>query len=186
MARCPHCGESMADGQEHCYACGQHVRTRRAYRHERRINPFVYVGAGLVVLLVLGALLIMRNNAARKQAALAAEAEVLRVKDSTRRASHQWQEMVRVAQNDPEARSLTADLDDIDSRFHSVRTRVAAHPTPLQESIINQQEMELVRLRESIVVLAATDEDKKQEQRDSIEAGKQRLEEMIRELGRTQ
>ncbi len=186
MARCPHCGESMEDGQEHCFACGQHVRTRRAYRHEHRINPFVYVGAGLVVLLVLGALLMMRNNAARKQAVLAAEAEMLRVKDSTRRASYQWQEMVRVAQNDPEARSLTADLNDIDSRFNSVRTRVASYPTPLQKSMISQQQMELARLRESIVVLASADENKKPEQRDSIEAGKRRLEEMTGELGRTQ
>jgi hypothetical protein len=176
----------MAEGQETCYACGQHVRTRRAYRHERRVNPFVYVGAGLVVILVLGGLLIRRNNVAKKQAALAAEAETLRVRDSTRRASHQWQTMLQVARADVEARSLTADLDDIDSRFQSVRVRVASYPSPLQESIISRQEAELARLRESIVILASAAEEKKQAQRDSIEAGKQRLEDLTRELGRTQ
>jgi hypothetical protein len=176
----------MEDGQEHCYACGQHVRTRRAYRHERHVNPLVYVGAGLIVVIVLGALLLMRNNAARKQAALAAEAETQRVQDSTRRASHQWQTMLQVAQNDAEARSLTADLDYIDSRFQSVRTRVASHPNPMQESIISHHEAELARLREAIVVLASADEDRKPEQRDSIEAGKQRLEDLTREMGRIQ
>jgi hypothetical protein len=185
MARCHHCGEPVATGQEYCYACGQKARTR-AYRQEHHVNPFVYVGVGLVVVVVLGSLLLMRANAARKQAALAAEAESLRVQDSTRRASHRWQTMLQVAQNDAEARSLTADLDDIDSRFQSVRMRVASHPSPVQERIISQQEAELARLRESIVVLASADEDKKPEQRDRIQAGKQRLEDLTKELGTTQ
>jgi len=175
----------MADGQEQCYACGQHVRTRRGYRHERHINPLVYVGAGLIVVLVLGALLLMRNNTARKQAAAAAEVEAQRVQDSTRRATHQWQEMVQAAQNDPEAQALTAELDDIDSRFESVRMRVASHPSPPQESIISQHEAELARLRESIVFLVSAEEGEKQAQRDSIEAGKQRLEDLTRQLGTT-
>jgi hypothetical protein len=186
LARCPHCGESIADGQEECYACGQHVRKRRAYQHERHINPLVYVGAGLIVVIVLGALLISRNNTARKQAVLAAEAETQRVQDSTRRASHQWLTMLQVAQDDPEARSLVADLDDIDSRFQSVRMRVASHPSPAQESVISRQEAELARLHETIVILASAEGEKRQAQRDSIEAGKQRLEELTRELATTQ
>jgi hypothetical protein len=186
MALCPHCGESIAEGQEHCYACGQHVRTRRAYQHERHINPLVFVGAGLIVVLVLGGLLVLRNNAAKKQAALAAEEEMQRVQDSTRRASRQWQTMVQVAHDDPEALSLTADLDDIDSRFQSVRMRVASHPSPPQEGIIGQQEAELARLRESIVILASAEDDNKQAERDSIEAGKQRLEDLTKELRATQ
>ncbi|MBN2465898.1 hypothetical protein JXD38_09800 [candidate division WOR-3 bacterium] len=186
MVRCPHCGESIADGQEHCYACGQHVRRRRAYQHEHRVNPLVFVGAGLIVVLVLGGLLMLRNKAAKKQAALTAAEEMQRVQDSTRRASHQWQTMVQFARNDAEARSLVADLDAIDSRFQSVRMRVASHPSPPQESIIRQQEAGLARLHEAIIILASADEDKKPEQRDSIEAGKQRLEALTRELGTTQ
>lgn len=42
MPRCPHCGETMAEGQETCFACGQHVRAR-AYRHMHWVNPLVIV-----------------------------------------------------------------------------------------------------------------------------------------------
>jgi hypothetical protein len=183
MARCPHCGEAMADGQEHCYACGQHHRTRGAYRHEHRVNPLVYVATGLVVVLVLGSLLLMRANAARKQAALLAEQELLRVQDSTRRASHQWQSMVQFAKEDEEAQSLYAQLDDIQSRFESIRTRVASHPSPQQESIINRVESGLDSLRTSVVLLANAAEDEKPALRDSFQLGTQRLENLAKELG---
>ena len=182
MAKCPHCGEAMADGQEECYACGQHHRAR-AYRHEHRINPLVYVGIGMVVVLVLGSLLLMRANTARKQAALLAEQEMLRVQDSTRRASHQWQDMVQFAENDEEARSLYAQLDDIESRFESIRTRAASHPSPQQDSIINQVESGLESLRTSVVVLANAAEDEKPALRDSFQLGTQRLENLAKELG---
>ncbi len=181
MARCPHCGEAMADGQEQCYACGQHHRAR-AYRHEHRVNPLVYYGAGLVVVLVLGALLLMRANAARKQAALLAEQETLRVEDSTRRASHEWQNMVQFAENDEEARSLYAQLDDIESRFESIRTRVASHPSPRQDSIIGQVESGLTDLRMAVVVLANAGEGEKPALRDSFQLGAQRLEGLTKDL----
>jgi hypothetical protein len=183
MAKCPHCGETIADGQEECYACGQHVRKRRGYRHEHHVNPLVYVGAGLIVVIVLGALLISRNNAARKQAALAAEAETQRVQDSTRRASHQWQNMLQFARNDEEARSLYTELDDIESRFESVRMRAASHPTPQQDSIIRQVESGLADLRTSVVVLANAAEDEKPALRDSLQSGTLRLENLTKELG---
>jgi hypothetical protein len=182
MARCPHCGETMADGQEHCYACGQHHRSR-AYRHEHRVNPLIYVGTGLVVVVVLGSLLLMRANAARKQAVLIAEEEMLRVQDSIRRASHQWQSMVQFAEEDAEARALYAQLDDIESRFESIRTRVASHPSPQQESIINQVVSGLDSLRTSVVVLANAAEDEKLALRDSFQLGTQRLEDLTKELG---
>jgi uncharacterized protein (DUF983 family) len=65
---CPHCGESMAEGQENCYACGQHVRAR-AYRHHRRANPIVIIAVCVAVVSVLGVFWFSRANAARKQAA---------------------------------------------------------------------------------------------------------------------
>ena len=103
MARCPHCGETMAEGQENCYACGQHVRTR-AFRHEHRANPVVIIAAFLtVVVLVFGGMWFIRATAARKQAALLAEEETVRVQDSSRRASREWQDALRVAKNDDEA-----------------------------------------------------------------------------------
>jgi hypothetical protein len=185
MARCPHCGESMAEGQENCYACGQHVRTR-AYRHEHRANPIVIIAACLAVVLVFGALWLSRANAARKQAAQLAEEEVLRVQDSTRRASHQWQNMVQVAENDAEARSLNADLNYIESRFESVRLRVAANPTRPQDSIIGRVGAELELLRHSVVVLASARDTEKQMMRDSIQAGESRVEDLTKELGSTE
>jgi len=185
MARCPHCGESMTDDQEHCYACGQHVRAR-AYRHERRVNPLVYVGAGLIVVIVLGGLLLIRDNADKKQAVLAAEAETLRVQDSTRRASHNWQEALRMSEKDEEAQRLTGELNNLESRFESTRLRVAANPTPQQESIIGRVEAEFSLLRESVVVLASLAEAERQPMRDSIRAGARQIEDLTGKLVRSQ
>jgi len=125
----------------------------------------------------------IRAKAARKQAALLAEEETLRVQDSSRRASREWQDALRVAKNDDEARSLTAELDNIDGRFQSIRTRVASRPNPRQESIIREEEAELALLRHSIVVLASSPDDKKPAQRDSIQAGRRRVEGLTKELG---
>jgi hypothetical protein len=185
MALCPHCGESMAEGQEHCYACGQHVRAR-AFRHERHVNPLVYVGAGLIVVFVLGALLLTRSNAARKQAVLLAEEEAVRVQDSVRRAGHDWQEALRVAQNDKEARSIVAQLEDAEARFQSIRVRVAEYPTVQQESIIHRFEAELELLRQSVVILASAADSEKQSMRDSIQAGQRDAEALMQELGGTE
>jgi FtsZ-interacting cell division protein ZipA len=173
----------VAEGQETCFACGQHVRTR-AFRHEHRANPVVIIAAFLtVVVLVFGGMWFIRAKAARKQAALLAEEETLRAQDSARRAAHEWQDAVRVAEKDDEARLLTAELDNIDGRFQSIRTRVASRPSPRQESIIREEEAELALLRHSIVVLASSPDDKKPAQRDSIQAGKRRVEDLTKELG---
>jgi L-lactate utilization protein LutC len=175
----------MAEGQETCYACGQHVRTR-AFRHEHRANPIVIVAVCLTVISVLGGVWISRANAARKQAALLAEEEALRVQDSARRANRQWLDAVRVAEKDEEVRALTVELDDIEARFKSVSLRVAANPTPQQESIIGQAEAELALLRQSAVVLASSPETEKQVVRDSIQAGRRRVQDLTKELGSTE
>ena len=181
MAQCPHCGEPMADGQERCYACGQHCRTR-AYRHKRHVNPLVIIAGGVTVILVFGGLWLTRTHAAKKQAALLAEQEAARVQDSSRHASREWQDKLRVAEKDDEARALSAELDDIDSRFQSIRTRAASRPTPQQESIIRQEKDELALLRQSVVVLASSPDAEKTAQRDSIQAGERRLEGLTQEL----
>jgi predicted nucleic acid-binding Zn ribbon protein len=185
MARCPHCGETIAEGQETCYACGQHVRTR-AYRAEHRANPIVIIAACLTVVVVLGGLLLIRAKAARTRVALLAEEETLRAQDSARRAAHDWQNALRVAQNDDEARALAVELDDIGARFKSVCLRVASHPSPHQDSIIGQVEAELEMLRHSVVVLASSPEAEKQTVRDSIQAGRRRIEDLTKELGSTE
>jgi hypothetical protein len=182
MALCPHCGETMADGQKTCYACGQHVRAR-GYRHERRANPIVIIAACMAVVSVLGILWFTRAKAARTQAALLAEEEALRVEDSTRRASRAWQDAERFAENDPEARAFYLEFDDIESRFNSVRLRVAASPSPQQESIIGHVDAELALLRRSTVVLASSPDTEKQALRDSIRAGMLRVEDLTKELG---
>ena len=175
----------MAEGQETCYACGQHVRTR-AYRHKRRANPIVIIAAGLSVVSVLGVLWFSRAKAARKQAAQLAEEEVLRAQDSTRRAGRQWQDAERVAEEDEEARALALEFDGIESRFNSVRLRVAASPTPQQESIIGLVENGLALLRQSAIVLASSPETEKQTVRDSIQAGMRRVEGLTKKLGTTE
>jgi len=175
----------MAEGQETCYACGQHVRTR-AYRHQRRANPIVIIAAGLAVVSVLGVLWFTRAKAARTQAALLAEEELLRVQDSARRAARQWLDAERFAEEDEEARALALQFDDIEARFNSVRLRVAANPTPQQESIIGLVENGLALLRQSAIVLASSPEAEKQTLRDSIQAGIRRAEDLTKELGSTQ
>ena len=185
MARCPHCGETMHKGQETCYACGQHVRTR-AYRHERRVNPIVIIAAGLAVVVVLVSLWLMRASAARKQAALQAEEAALRAEDSVRLAGRQWAEAVRVAETDDEAIALVAELDDLESRFQSIRTRVAASPSPRQESIIGRMEAELAQLRYLAVVIASSPDTEKQTWRDSIQAVLRQVEDLTRDLGSTE
>jgi hypothetical protein len=185
MARCRHCGEPVSDRQEYCYACGQKARTR-AYRAEHRANPVVIIAACLAVVLVLGGLWLNRANAVKKQAALLAEEEAARVQDSTRRAARQWQDALRTAREDREARALAAELDGIESRFQSIRVRVAEYPTVQQESIIDRFEAEVALLRHSVVVLASSAETEKQMLRDSIHAGTRRIEELTRELGSSQ
>ncbi len=185
MALCPHCGETMAEGQKTCYACGQHVRTR-AYRHEHRVNPIIFIAAGLAVVSVLVVLWLSSANAARKQAALIAEEEVLRAQDSARRVAHQWQDAERAAAEDDEVRAFALEFEDIEGRFNSVRLRVAANPTPRQESIIGLVESGLALLRESAVVLASSPDSEKPTVRDSIQAGMRRLEDLTKELAKAE
>ena len=182
MARCRHCGEPVAARQEYCYACGQKARTR-GYRAEHRANPVVIIAICLAVVAVLGGLWLTRANSAKKQAALLAEEETMRVQDSARRAAREWLDAQRTAAKDNEARAFTAELDDIESRFQSVRVRVAEYPTVQQESIINRFVDELALLRNSVVILASSAESEKQTLRDSIDAGTRRIEELARELG---
>lgn len=182
MARCPHCGEPVSGQQENCYACGHKVRAR-GYKAPHHVNPLVFVGAGLMVIVVLGAVWVDRNNTAKKEAALRAEEESLRVEDSARRAAHDWLDALRAAQDDPDALAVAAALEDIESRFQSVRMRVASRPTPRQESIIGRVQAGLEELRRSAVILASTPEAERQTMRDSIEVGKQLLEGLARELG---
>ena len=185
MARCAHCGEPVADGQENCYACGQKARTR-AYRAEHRVNPLVIIAACLTVILVLGGLWLIRANAAKKQVALLAEEDALRAQDSARRASHNWQDALRIAESDNEARSLAAELKDAEARFQSTRLRVAEPPSVQQESIISRFEVELELLRKIVVVLASSADTEKQSLRDSIQAGKRQVEALMKELGSTE
>ncbi len=181
MARCPHCGEPVAAGQENCYACGHKVRAR-GYKAEHHINPLVFIGAGLVVLFVLGGVWMIRSNAAKKQAALLAEEEAVRAEDSARRASHEWQAALRAAAEDKEARSFVAQLDDIESRFQTVSLRVAARPTPEQQHVMGSVEAGLEHLRYIVVVLASSPDSAKPALRDTIQAGMAGLEDLTREL----
>ncbi len=185
MARCRHCGEPVAAGQEYCYACGQKARTR-GYRAEHRANPLVIIAICLMVVAVLGGLWLMRANSAKKQAALLAEEETVLVQDSTRRAARQWLDAQRTAAKDKEARALSAELDGIESRFQSIRVRVAEFPTVQQESIINRFVDELALLRNSVVILASSAESEKQTLRDSIHAGTRRVEGLTKELSSTE
>ena len=184
MPRCPHCGEPVADRQETCYACGYKVKAR-GYRAEHRVNPLIFVAAGLVVVLVLGGLWMIRHNAAKKQAALLAEQQVLTAQDSTRHATRQWLDAERVAEQDDEVRVLVVELDNMEGRLKSVRLRVAANPSPRQERIIRLAEDQLTRLRQTAVVLGSSPESKKQIVRDSIQAGRRRVEDLTQELGST-
>jgi hypothetical protein len=90
---------------------------------------------------------------------------------------------VRVAKDDDEVRALAVAFDDLESRFNSVRLRVAAAPTSQQESIIRQVEAEFVLLRQSAIVLGASPAAERQAQRDSIQMGMRRVEGLTETLG---
>ena len=183
MLKCPHCGEPVRRGQERCFACGQKAGTR-AYRAGQQANPLVLIAAGVVVVAALVGLVLVRANAAKKRAAQVTEEELLRVQDSVRLANRDWHDAEKIADKDAEVRSIRMDLDLVESRFQSVRARVAAQPNPQQESIVSQVKVELGRLRQSAVVLASTPDARKRAVRDSIQAGKRRVEDLTLELGR--
>ncbi|MBM3331477.1 hypothetical protein FJY68_06440 [candidate division WOR-3 bacterium] len=172
----------MAERQENCYACGQHVRAR-AYRHHRRANPVVIIAVCVAVVSVLGVFWFSRANAARKQAALLAEEAALIAQDSVRRANRQWLDAVRVAKDDEEVRARAAAFDDLESRYNSVRLRAAAAPTSQQESIIRQVESEFALLHHSAIVLGSSPAAERQASRDSIQMGMRRVEDLTRSLG---
>jgi len=182
MARCPHCNEPVSARQETCYACGHEVRAR-GYKAPHHVNPLVFVAAGLLAVGVLGTLWYSRANADKKEAALLAEEEALLVQDSVRRAKHEWLDAVRAAKDDEEVGALAVQFDDLESRFNSVRLRVAATPTPQQESVIRQVESGFALLHQSAIILGSSPEPERQELRDSIQAGILRVEELTRTLG---
>ena len=63
---------------------------------------------------------------------------------------------------------------------------MAVNPTPPQKSIIGRVEAELVLLRQSAVVLGVSPEAERQMVRDSIPAGRRRVEDLTKELGGTE
>ena len=150
------------------------------------MNPVVIIAVCLAVVGVLVALVLSRANSAKKQAALLAEEEAVRVQDSTRRADRQWLDAVRTAAKDKEARAFSDVLDDIENRFQSIRLRVAEFPTAQQESLISRFDDEVALLRHSLVILASSAETEKQPLRDSISAGVRQIETLTQELSSTE
>jgi predicted nucleic acid-binding Zn ribbon protein len=153
MAKCPHCGETVAPGQERCFACGQLVRSLR--RGQRRpVSGLLFVAAGLAVLVAVVAFIVVASQSGRKAAAERERAELERVQDSVRAANRAMRDTARLENQDDATRGLIAELGEIEARFNRIkRDVVKGQPSAEQQRIISQFGAELGRARQLAAAL---------------------------------
>jgi len=154
MAKCPHCGEVVAKGQETCFACGQKVRAR-ARRSERPHNAAIFVFAGALVLAGIVGIIVMNSGRAKRARSDVYKQEQARVKDSARAAVQAKRDSARtVARNDATA-ILADEVNKLEQRFEIVRGEVVKdQPSPAQAKLISQIRTEVIRLRQLAVTIA--------------------------------
>ena len=184
MARCPHCGETMAEGQETCFACGQHVR-ERVHRRTQPLNVMIFVFAGVLVLAGIVGVIIMNSAQARRSRAEAHKQEQARIKASERAAAEAQRDSARAVARNSATAMLSTEIDKLEQRFDIVREEVVKEqPSPAQAKLISQIRSEVVALRQ----LAATLTDQPGSRSDSLTSllrdGERRVRTLISDLGR--
>jgi len=154
MARCPHCGEPVAKGQERCFACGQKIRGGR-YRGERPHNAAIFVFAGVLAIAAIVGIIIMNSGRAKRARSEARRQEQALRKEADRAAARAKRDSARAAARNDVAGMLVQEVNDIESRFELVREQVVRdQPSPTQAKLISQIGSELTRLRQLAVTVA--------------------------------
>jgi predicted nucleic acid-binding Zn ribbon protein len=150
MAKCPHCGEPVAKGQETCFACGQKIRTR-VRRHERPHNAAVFVFAGVLVLAVTAGVIIMNSGRAKRARSEAKRQEQAQVREAARAVAQAKRDSARAAAQDNAAAMLFLEIDKLEQRFNTVRKQVVRdQPSPAQAKLISQIRSEVAALRQLV------------------------------------
>lgn len=172
MPKCPHCGESMAKGQEVCFACGQHVR-ERAHRFVLPHNPLVLVFAGVLVVGASVGMFVIASARSRRAASEARMEEQARIEEAARAEVQAQRDSARATARHDAAAALVAEVDDLESRSALVRKQVVkGQPSPAQARLISQLNAEIGRLRQLTAAIAgqpdAANDSLKAEVRDGL------------------
>ena len=153
MAKCPHCGEVVVDGQETCFACGQQVRAR-VRRHERPHNTAVFVIAGVLVLAALIGIIVMVSGRSRRSGSEARRQEQARISDSVRAAVQAKRDSARAAARNDATSLMLDEVNKLGQRFELVRQQVVkGEPSPAQAKVISLINSEVARLRQLAVTI---------------------------------
>ncbi|MBM3331478.1 hypothetical protein FJY68_06445 [candidate division WOR-3 bacterium] len=164
----------MNEGQEICFACGQHIR-QRGHRGERPHSPIVFILAGVLVLAVgVGAVFVVGGRA-RRAAGEAVRQKQAQLDEAARAAAEAKRDSTRAAVRSDAMGALVQEVNDLESRFNLVRKEVVRdQPSPAQAKLISQISAELGRLRQLAAVIG-----------DQPSAGSDSLKEQLRNGERT-
>jgi len=155
MARCPHCGENVTEGQEICFACGQKIRAR-VHRHQRPHNPLVFVFVGLLVLATIIGIVVMISGRARRASGEAYRQKQAQIEEAARAAAQAKRDSAREAARNDVAGMLDLEVNDLESRFELVRQQVVkGQPGPEQAKLISQIGAEISVLRQLPATIAS-------------------------------
>jgi len=154
MAKCPHCGEVVADGQETCFACGQKIRAR-VRRHERPHNAAVFVFAAVLVLATIIGIIIMVSGRAKRTSSEAYRQQQAQIEEAARAAAQAKRDSARAAVRNDVTGMLVQEVNDLEARFNLVRGQVVKdQPGPAQAKLISQISAEVARLRQLTTTIA--------------------------------
>jgi predicted nucleic acid-binding Zn-ribbon protein len=184
MAKCPHCGEVVAEGQETCFACGQKVRAR-VRRAKRPHNAAVFVFAGLLVVAVAVGIIIMNSGRARRARSEAVRQEQALRDEADRAAAQAKRDSTRAAVRNDAASMLVQEVNDIEARFDLVRKQVVRdQPSPEQAKVISQISRELTGLRQLIATMEGQSGPPADSLKDQLRDGQRRVRTLISALSR--
>ncbi len=184
MAKCPHCGEVVAAGQETCFACGQKIRAR-VRRHERPHNAAVFVFAGLLVVAVTVGIIIMNSGRAKRARSEAVRQEQALRREADRAAAQARRDSARAAVRNDAAGMLVQEVNDIEARFELVRKQVVRdQPSPEQAKVISQISRELTGLRQLVATMEGQSGAPADSLKDQLRDGERRVRTLISALSR--
>ena len=184
MAKCPHCGEVVVDGQETCFACGQKIRAR-VRRHERPHNTAVFVIAGVLILAALIGIIVMVAGRSRRSEREARRQEQARISDSVRAVEQAQRDSARAAARNDAAALMADEINKLEQRFQNVRREVVkGQPSPAQAKLVAQINVEVARLRQLAVSIGSQSGPGGDSLREQLRDGQRAVRTLISDLSR--
>jgi hypothetical protein len=184
MPKCPHCGETMAKGQEVCFACGQHIR-ERAHRGGLPHNPLVLLFVGVLVVGAVVGMIIIASARSRRASHEARMEEQARVEEAARAEVQAKRDSARAAARDDAAAALVAEVNDVESRFDLVRKQVVKdQPSPAQARLISQLNAEIAALRQLTATIASRPDAVSDSLKERVREGERQVRTLISALSR--